>query len=411
MTRLSKDFRLVSSPQKWNDLWNPLNASLDTSMKQTDANRYSKHFYGQNHLKTLVLFHMTDGKSLEDLHHMLEHDLRFKLYAQCPSVSKSQLSRCNAKRPVEAFHRVFGSLVDQLPARASVPRSLTALMHRTKVFDGTFIALNRNYYPWAIYRTQYREPSSGVRMTLRLDLHSHAPDRVFIHPYRDNSANYFRACVDFTKKGLLYVFDREYTHYGTFEDIHTSGNFFITPLKCSAHCEVLEERAVPQCPRHGFSIMKDQIILIGRKYKERISSKLRRIEAVDQEGNLRITVTNIFDRAASTIIRLYQMRWHIEVFFKWIKQHLKIKRFISYSVNGIFLQIYAALILYVLLALFKFFNNVELSLYDLMRRLKAKMMTITPIICVTFEKAKVSQSVVKERNIKGYKQPVILMQH
>lgn len=382
MARLSKELSVVSSPKTWKELWRPLEVSLDSIMEQTQANRYSKHFFGQAHLKTLVLFQLTEGHSLEDLHQAMTYDPRFKILTHCPSVSKSQLSRANSKRPVEAFRQVFHALAQQLPPRSKLPQGLKELLQRIRIFDGTFLALNPNRYPWAIYREQFRQPDAGVRMTLRLNLDPQAPDRVFIHPYRDNSANYFEECIDFTQKGFLYLFDREFQDHHILEAVDLSGNFFITRMKRTACYEVIKDHVTPIRFRQGLKIVKDQTVRIGKEEKSRIQVKLRRIEAVDPEGNAIVFLTNLFHLAASTLAQLYRLRWQIEGFFKWVKQHLKIKQFISYSLNGVLLQIYSALILYLLLALFKYFNKLEISFYDLLRGLKARMIMISPVIVV-----------------------------
>lgn len=386
MKNLREDFRMIADPRSLKEFWQPLNGPLDDIMNQTQANRYSKHFFGQHHLKALVLFQMTEGQSLEDLHQLLTEDLRFKVFTHSPYVSKSQLSRANAKRPVQAFQRMFLSLVDRLPSKVKIPRSLKELAQRIRVFDGTCLALNPNYCPWAIYRHQFNEPNAGIRMTLRLHLGAPAPDRVFVHPFQDYSACYFTASLNLDQKGFLYLFDREFNAYRTFEQISISKNFFITRMKETNTYQVLETRDNPTRFRHGLRILKDQTIRLGKKHS--FATLFRRIEAIDQDQNSIVFLTNLFDFSATTVAQLYRRRWEIESFFKWIKQHLKIKRFIAYSLNGILLQIYAALILYLLLALFRHTQRLKLSLFDLLRKLRSRMSIITPIFVIRAQKLK-----------------------
>ena len=396
MARLSKEFREMSSPKIWKQLWQPVESSLETLMDQTRANYYSKHFFGQHHLKALVFFHLTDGQSLEDLHQSLSDDLHFKALTRCPSISKSQLSRANAKRPLEAFEQVFLKLVEQLPASTKLPKPLQALMSHTRIFDGTFFTLNPAHSPWAIYRHQFQKPDAGLRMTLRLDLRTQAPDQVFIHPYRDNSANYFSNCLDFDSKGYLYLFDREFTDHKIFQRICDSENFFLTRMKEKARYEILQTHSTPHRPRYGLKILKDQSIRLGGKSKYRIASCLRRIEAEDLAGNVLVFLTNLFTYAASTLAELYRFRWQIETFFKWIKQHLKIKRFIAYSMRGIMLQIYSALILYLLLVLFRINQRISLSLFNLLRKFKNRMNTISPIFVLNLKLLEPSRTLIKQ---------------
>jgi hypothetical protein len=382
MTRLRKEFREMVDPRMCKELWRPLDMCLDPVMEETQANRYSKHFFGQHHLKSLILFQITDGKSLEDLHGAMTENLLFKIHAHCPDISKSQLSRANSRRPVEAFHRIFLSLVDQLPHQRKLPASLKDLMEQIRIFDGTFLPLNPNHSPWAIYRHQFSRPDAGMRMTLRMSLKAEFPDQVFIHPYRDNSANYFRDCIDLTKEGFLYLFDREYSDHQIYREINASGNFFITRMKTTAFGEVIKTNKTPKHFRNGLKILSDEIVLLGLRKKNRLQVPLRRIRAITREGAELIFLTNLLNLAASTVASIYRLRWKIEVFFKWVKQHLKIKQFISYSLNGILLQIYSALILYLLLTLFKHANRLKMSLFDLLRKIKAKLVVFNPMIVI-----------------------------
>jgi hypothetical protein len=391
MTRLSKDFKEMSNPRILKQLWQPSEASLDAIMEKTSANRYCKHFFGQHHLKALVLFQLTEGQSLEDLHQSLNQDLRFQLFTRCPPISKSQLSRANTKRPVEAFRQTALQLINQLPSQTPISDSLQTLLECTRIFDGTSFTLDPHASSWAIYRHITREPDAGWRMTLRMRLDTLAPDQVFTHSSRDNSANYFASCIDFNSQGFLYLFDREYNKHQTVERISESKNFFITRMKEDACYQILEEHARSSRFRHGLKITKDQSIQLGKKPHHRIVSSLRRIEAVTDEGKRLVFLTNLFHLAASTIAQLYRQRWQIELFFKWIKQHLKIKRFLSHSLNGILLQIYAALILYLLLVLFKTARKIQLSLFDLYRRLKRQSYVFSPVIIFKEQKLKQHQ--------------------
>lgn len=388
MTRLSKDFREMSNPKILNQLWQPAASSLDATMEETGANHYSKHFFGQHHLKALVFFQLTDGQSLEDLHQGLNQDLRFQTFTHCPPISKSQLSRANAKRPVQAFQRTALNLIRQLPSRAPLSSSLQTLLKHTRIFDGTSFTLNPQASPWAIYRHQTQEPDAAWRMTLRIRLDTLAPDRIFTHSAKDNSANYFESCIDFKAKGFLYLFDREYNRHETFERLAHSKNFFITRMKEDTCYQVLNTRPVSNRFRHDLKIIKDQSIRLGKKPHHQVPSPLRRIEAVDREGHALVFLTNLFHLAASTIAQVYRQRWQIELFFKWIKQHLKIKRFLSHSLNGILLQIYAALILYLLLVLFKISHKIKMSLFNMFRKLKRQLCIITPLIVFQYHKLK-----------------------
>ena len=260
MTRLSKDYREMSSPKILKQLWQPAEASLDATMKETRANHYSKHFFGQHHLKALVLFQLTDGQSLEDLHQGINQDLRFQTFTRCPHISKSQLSRANAKRPVEAFRQTVLQLINQLPPQTSLSDSLQTLLAHTRIFDGTSFTLNPHASPWAIYRHQTREPDAAWRMTLRIRLDTLAPDQIFTHSSSDSSANYFAGCIDFNSKGFLYLFDREYNKHQLFQRIAESENYFVTRMQEPTCYQILKEFPVSSRLRWSLKIIKDQSV-------------------------------------------------------------------------------------------------------------------------------------------------------
>lgn len=395
MTRLSKDFRAITQPDAWNKFLQPLKHNLEQIMNDCGANHYSKHFFGQTHLKSLALFQMSEGKSLNDLHVLLNHDIRFKLFSQCSSISKSQLSRSNARRNVVAFDTVFQQLMSSIPSRLLKNSFLSKKLNGIRIFDGTHLQLNPNFFPWAIYRHQNSFPDAGIRMTIRINMASQAPEHVVMHSGNDNSANYFEHSINFNEKGYLYLFDREYNKHATFDKIAQSGNFFITRMKKDARYSIITEKRIPSRKENNTKIIRDTIIFLGKKKAHKVSVPLRRIELIDAKGKKIVFLTNILAYGASHIAETYRKQWDIELFFKWIKQHLKIKQFISHSVNGILLQIYSALIVYVLLILFKYTHKISMSLFDIQRRIKASSSMISPVLLLFDEKLKFSNQLSK----------------
>jgi len=283
---------------------------------------------------------------------------------------KSTLSYANEHRPSDMYIDLFNGL---LGLCAGQWRGKRPFRFKNKLFslDSTVIDLCLSLFPWA----KFRRTKGAVKVHLLLDHDGYLP--VFAHitdgkthdvrPARDLAANYpFPA-------GSFIAFDRGYNDFTLFLRWHERGIWFVTRMKDQTSYDVLESRPVPA----GGNILRDElIILTGQKAITMPLPDFRRIVVWDEVNEREIVLlTNHTIFAASTIANIYKERWQIEIFFKTIKQHLKIKTFVGTSANALKIQIWTALCAILLLKYLKFLSTFGWSLSNLIALLRPNLFT------------------------------------
>lgn len=210
--------------------------------------------------------------------------------------------------------------------------------------DATTIGLSLNDFPWA----KFRSTKSGVKIHVKYDVGESVPEYLFITNAEEHENNTLGKMN--LQKGDTVAFDKGYNNYAQFSDFCNNGIYFVTRLKDNASFKVIKRRKT-----HTARISSDQIIqFTGQVAKNKCPNELRRIRAIDKEtGNAIVLLTNLRSCSAEKVAELYRKRWHIELFFKTIKQNLKIKRFYGTSENAVKTQIWIAMIVYLLFMLLK----------------------------------------------------------
>lgn len=228
-----------------------------------------------------------------------------------------------------------------------------------RVVDSSTISLCLNQYKWATFR----KSKAGIKVHLRLvfvEENTVIPEKVVITPAKPNDRTQMEVLID--EKGAMYVFDRGYVDYEKWDSYCDQGIFFASRLKKNAVIRKLESFSLPE----GSAIQSDSMLLVGTPQK-RMDNVLRLIETTDSEGNPIQIITNRFDLDAEEIGEIYRSRWKIETFFKWIKQHIRIKTFYGTSQEAVENQVYLALIAYCLLVLVSLETQTKHSLIQLAR--------------------------------------------
>ncbi len=238
--------------------------------------------------------------------------------------------------------------------------------------DATTSDLCLSLFPWA----EFRRRKGAVKLHTLLDLRGSIPAMVFVTHGKVHEVNILDEIP--IEAGAVYIMDRGYLDFARLHRVHQSAAFFVTRAKSNFRFQRLYSRAVDkstglQCDQtitlHGFYAKKD--------YPER----LRRIRFYDaQQGKRLVFLTNNFNLPALTITELYQRRWQIELFFKWIKQHLRIKAFYGTSENAVKTQIWIAISVYVLVAIIKKQLNLERSLYSILQILSITLFEKMPLL-------------------------------
>ena len=230
--------------------------------------------------------------------------------------------------------------------------------------DATLVSLCLSVFPWA----KFRRAKGGIRLHTVLDHRGYLPAFMEIS---DGKKHEIRVAKSLTlPKGSIVAVDRAYTDYKWFSSLVESGIYFVTRQKRNATYRTIERRKVNKRQ----SLTSDQSIVLTGIKACHCAYPLRRIGYRDpQTGKHYVFLTNNFALAAKTICDIYKERWQIELFFKWIKQNLKIKAFVGNSENAVMTQIYTALVTYLLLAYLNFLARLNISLTTLIRILQLNL--------------------------------------
>ena len=246
---------------------------------------------------------------------------------------RSTLAYANAHRPWQLYQAVFY----QVLARCREVAGAKPFRFKNKLLslDATVIDLCAEMFPWAVFR----RAKGAVKLHFTLDHDGYLPTFLVITDGKHHEAPLAREQT--FAAGTILVFDKGYTDFGWFADLTAAGVFFVTRLKRKADYTVVERRTPPQ----GRGIVCDQIIRFrGPLTRKKYAGTLRRVVYRTPEGERLEFLTNHLTLGASTVARIYKERWQIELFFKALKQNLRVKTFVGTSANALHIQIWTALI-------------------------------------------------------------------
>ena len=280
--------------------------------------------------------------------------------------ARSSLSYANAHRPWQLFEKVFYGLFEIVAAKAAGKKKFR-FKNKLVSLDSTVIDLCLSLYDWA----KFRRTKGAIKLHLVLDHDGYLPCFGII---TDGKVADVKAAHQMHfASGTIVVDDRGYNDYRLFAQWTDAGVYFVTRMKDNALFEVVEEREPPQ----NRGILTDQIIrLTGPGAKHKCPNLLRRVEAVREDtGDILVFLTNHQSLGASTIAAIYKDRWQIELFFKALKQNLKIKTFVGTSANAVKTQIWTALISMLLLRYLQLSSRFGWSLANLVALLRMNLFT------------------------------------
>jgi IS4 transposase len=268
-------------------------------------------------------------------------------------IRRSSLADANRDRPVAIFQETFFYLLEKV--RSRIPTKDTAEMVR--LIDSTTIDLNLNQFQWA----EFRSTKAGIKLHTVYDPEAEVPVYFEMTTAKVNDRKALTKLP--MMPGMTYVVDRAYNDYGWYYALDQQGSTFVGRMKTNAVYEVIERRNV------AGNILADEVIrFTAKKAKKDCPIALRRItfRRVEDQKVL-VFISNDLTRSAEDIAALYKRRWQIELFFKWIKQNLKMKRFVGRSENAVLIQILTAMIAYLLLKLIQNSTSWPCSLQKIAR--------------------------------------------
>lgn len=343
---------------------------FDRLVEKYKGNRYVKHFTCWNQLLCMVFGQLTNRDSLRDLIVIIDaHSKKTYHLGFGKTVTRSNLAKANEKRTSKIFEEFAYHLIDI----ARKKRANDDFMIKGKVyaFDSSTIDLCLSVFWWA----KFRKNKAGIKLHTLYDVVTQIPTFIHITEATVNDVN----AMDLIpyETGAYYIFDRGYIDFKRLYYITKLSAFFVTRGKSNLKFRRIYSNKVDK----STGVLCDQIGKFTGFYTSKdYPEKLRRVKFYDQETKRTfVFLTNIMELKATEIAMLYKKRWLVELFFKWIKQHLKIKSFWGISENAVRIQIYCAIISYCLVAIVGSDLKIDRSTYEILQVLGISLIDKTPV--------------------------------
>jgi len=334
-------------------------AKLET---EHGTGRKARSFTRWSQVVHLISMQLTARVSLRDGIASLKARTKSLYHLGVKPVARSTFADANNQRPASFFEALFGLMYQRCQPLA--PKHKFKFKNKLFSLDATVVSLCLSLFPWA----SFRRTKGGVKLHTLLDHGGYLPAFVAISPAREHEIKKARSLS--LPKGSIIVEDLGYIDYAWYGQLTVQKIFFVTRQKRNARYEVLEHRKVNK--KQG--VLSDQSIQLTGAKAQDCPVHLRRVAYQDATtGKRYVFLTNNFRLAAKTIANIYKERWQIEIFFRFIKQNLKIKAFIGNSENAVLTQIYTALIVYLLLCYLKFICNLSITLQNCIRILQLNL--------------------------------------
>lgn len=339
---------------------------FDSFVLERNGDRYVKTFTTWKQL-TVLLYAQASGKSsLRDITNGLrvQQKRTYHLGLDEP-VTRSTLSDANARRDYQIYEDLFYALLER--CRDLTPKHRFRFKNPLYSLDATIIDLSLESFPWA----RWRPRKGAMRLHYQLDHSGDIPVFMVMTDGKTQEISAARTHLSIIPDSI-YCFDKGFNDYAWFQRITDEKAFFVTRAKENAKASFVGQHEEPKAK----GVIFDEIIeLNAPKARQNCPSRLRRIGFLDSEtGNYFEFLTNNFTLAAGTIAKIYKGRWQIEVFFKWIKQNLKIKTFLGTSKNAVMTQIWVAMCYYLLLTYVKYQTRYKQSLHYLHRVIRETLL-------------------------------------
>lgn len=338
-------------------------------VKKYDGNKYVKHFTCWNQLLTLMFGQLCNRESLRDLIVALNaHQEKCYHLGVGKHVTRSNLAKANENRDYRIFEDFAFHMISE--ARKKRVNDIFKLNGNVYAFDSTTIDLCLKLFPWANFSTY----KGGIKIHTLYDVETQVP--AFIH-ITEAKINDVRAMDVITyESGSFYVFDRAYNDYHRLYKIHMMDSFFVVRAKTNIKARILKwKRRLPK------NILSDcEIELTGFYTQKSYPETIRLVRFWDEEDEREfVYLTNAKHIPALQVAELYKNRWQVELFFKWLKQHLKIKKFWGTSENAVKIQVYSAIIAYCLVAIMQHDMKLNRSTYEVLQILGISLTDKTPL--------------------------------
>jgi putative transposase len=304
---------------------------------QHDGDSYDKTFKSWDHLVALVYAQLARIDGLRALEAGFNANTQHHYHLGTGELARSTLSDANARRPTTIFAQVFASLAETADRQTRHEGK-----EMVRLIDASPIPLSK-ICTWAKWNGRIR----GMKLHVVYDPVADVPTCVEITPANVNDIEIGQQTA--IKRGTTYVFDKGYCRFDWWQKINDNGGFFVTRKKVNMRLHATRHRTNRKRKGDGFKVIADDEVVLASKGNARLPIPLRRIKIKREKGGVITLLTNDLARTAIEIATLYKSRWQIELLFRWIKQHLDIRKFLGTNDNAIRLQVFAAMIAYLLL--------------------------------------------------------------
>lgn len=345
---------------------------FDGIAERHDSNKYVKHFTCWNQLLAMMFGQLTNRESLRDLIVAIDaHSSKCYHLGFGKNVTRSNLSKANENRDFKIFEEYAYHLIEI--ARKKRSNSDFEIQGKVYAFDSTTIDLCLSIFWWA----KFRSTKGGLKLHTLYDITTQIPAFVHITPASVHDMNAMDVIP--YEHDAYYIFDRGYMDFARLYNITRHSAYFVIRAKRNLKLEILKD-----LKRSDSSeiIISDHIVrLDGFSSYLDYPENFRRVRYYDADTKRPFTyLTNNLEITAEQVALLYKNRWQIELFFKWIKQHLKIKSFWGTTENAVRIQIYSAIITYCLVSIVEHDLNIKRSTYEVLQVLGISLLDKTPII-------------------------------
>src|SRR6202045_4759404 len=316
----------------------PINRrQFQTVVDRVDGDAYDKSFKSWDHLVALIYAQLSGAEGLRGLVTGFNANSQYHYHLGIDRLSRSTLSDANARRPAGIFAQTFASLAAM--ADRQIRREGTEMV---RLIDSSPVPLGE-FCNWATWNGRIR----GMKLHVVYDPVADVPTCVEITPANVNDIEIGQQTT--IKRGTTYVFDKGYCRFDWWQKINDNGGFFVTRKKVNMRLHATRHRTNRKRKGDGFKVIADDEVVLASKGNARLPIPLRRIKIKREKGGVITLLTNDLARTAIEIATLYKSRWQIELLFRWIKQHLDIRKFLGTNDNAIRLQVFAAMIAFLLL--------------------------------------------------------------
>lgn len=330
-----------------------------------DADKHIRKLSTWNQFVAVLYAQATGKDSLREIETGLSVHNNVWYHLGVGSVARSTLAEANQKRDYRIYEKLFYVLLER--CREITPHREFKFKNPLYSFDASTVNLCLSLFDWAKYRTT----KGALKLHVLLDNRTAIPELVNITEGKVADVTMFKKInLEKLEKGSIIVFDRAYIDYSWWKKINENKLFFVSRTKSSQNIFVTGQHKGRKLEKN---ILADEEVIFGdyNAMEKKYPKKLRRVKYFDETQEKELAfLTNNFDLSAKQIADIYRDRWQIELFFKWIKQNLKIKTFLGTSKNAVMTQIWIAMIYYLLLAYIKFQTKFKKSLLELTRMIR-----------------------------------------